>query len=151
MEVIFQPGFHTVRYRKVLSDGERVVGEWLAQAHGTRYDLKHDPFVAFDIMRDDKRDNYETFRYKIDDHFTVPNQINISGPMGAEEALAIAQADNWHCAIDPIEGVMYRVERHGEVDFLAKFVRPDKVDGHYLPEVSGKEAVWNWQPKRVAA
>jgi hypothetical protein len=25
-------------------------------------------------------------------------------------------------------------------------VRPDKEDGIYLPNVSGKEAVWNWQP-----
>jgi hypothetical protein len=32
------------------------------------------------------------------------------------------------------------------VDFLAKWVRPDKVDGMYLPEISGKEPVWNWRP-----
>ena len=29
------------------------------------------------------------------------------------------------------------------VDFLVKYVRADKVDGRYLPELSGKEAVWN--------
>lgn len=137
------------RFRKVLSEGERVVGEWLAQAHGTRYNLKHDPFVAFDIMRGTERDNYETFRRKIDDHFTVPSQINTSEPMGAEEALAIAEVDNWHGALDPIEGVVFRVERHGAVDFLAKFVRPDKVDGCFLPEVSGKDAIWNWYPKNA--
>jgi len=33
-------------------------------------------------------------------------------------------------AIDPIEGLVYRVERKGKVDFLAKWVRPDKV-GRY--------------------
>ena len=32
-----------------LEEGERVVGEWLAQAHGTKYDLPHEPFVAFDV------------------------------------------------------------------------------------------------------
>ena len=30
------------------------------------------------------------------------------------------------------EGVVYRVEREGRVDFLAKFVRSDKEDGKYL-------------------
>jgi hypothetical protein len=38
------------------------------------------------------------------------------------------------------------VERKSEVDFLAKWVRSDKVDGMYLPEISGKEPVWNWRP-----
>jgi hypothetical protein len=34
------------------------------------------------------------------------------------------------------------VERRGEVDFLAKYVRPDKVDGKYL----GGEPIWMWRP-----
>src|SRR2546430_2229847 len=38
------------------------------------------------------------------------------------------------------------VERKGVVDFLGKFVRPGKADGCYLPEISGKDAVWNWRP-----
>ncbi len=29
---------------------------------------------------------------------------------------------------------------------FSKWVRPDKVDGKYLPEISGKDAVWNWRP-----
>jgi hypothetical protein len=53
-----------------------------------------------------------------------------------------------HGALDPVEGVVYRVERKDAVDFLVKYVRPEKVDGIYLPEVSGKEAVWNWQPEK---
>jgi hypothetical protein len=36
-------------------------------------------------------------------------------------------------------------ERIWQVDFLVKYVRPDKLDGIYLPELSGKEPVWNWQ------
>ena len=34
-----------------LAEGERLCGEWLCQAHGTRYELKHEPFVVFDLMR----------------------------------------------------------------------------------------------------
>ena len=33
----------------------------LAQAHGTRYQLTHDPFVAFDIMREDQRALFDEF------------------------------------------------------------------------------------------
>jgi hypothetical protein len=55
------------------------------------------------------------------------------------------QEENAHCAIDPIEGVVYRVERMDAVDFLAKYVRPEKRDGIYLPEISGRAAVWNWR------
>ena len=46
------------RFMAVLRDGERVVGEWLMQAHGTRYKLTHEPFVAFDLMIEDERRPY---------------------------------------------------------------------------------------------
>lgn len=35
------------------------------------------------------------------------------------------------------EGVVYRVERKGKVDFLAKYVRPDYPTGQYLPGTEG--------------
>ena len=44
------------------------------------------------------------------------------------------------------EGAVWRVERRGGYDFLAKFVRPSKVDGAYLPELSGEAPIWLWQP-----
>jgi hypothetical protein len=37
-------------FAAIIKPGERIVGEWLAQAHGTRYQLPYDPFVVFDIM-----------------------------------------------------------------------------------------------------
>jgi len=52
-----------------------------------------------------------------------------------------------HGAVDPVEGAVWRVERRGKVDFLAKWVRLDKVDGAYIPEIiDGAEAIWNWRP-----
>jgi hypothetical protein len=60
-------------------------------------------------------------------------------------------------ASDPVEGAVWRVERNeltnpGQnsdrrwiVDFLVKYVRHDKQDGIYLPEISGKKSVWNWR------
>ena len=60
------------RFRTVLNDGERICGEWLLQAHGTRYKLKHEPFVAFDIFnKDNKRLVYSEFESRIISLFKV--------------------------------------------------------------------------------
>ena len=140
-------------FNELLREGERVVGEWLAQAHGTRYELCNDPFIPFDLRREDKRLTFAEFSDRMKHvPLEAPHTLNgaspdeCRGPMSVQDALAAAERVNMHNALDPIEGVVYRVEREGRVDFLAKYVRPDKVDGSYLPEVSGKEPVWNWRP-----
>lgn len=137
---------HWERFHDLLMEGERVVGEWLAQAHGTRYDLWHEPFVAFDLMAAETRLPVMELEARINGRFVTPFPLNTGSPIPVGDAIELAQSENHHGAIDQIEGVVYRVERHGKVDFLAKFVRPEKVDGIYLPEVSGGEPVWNWQP-----
>lgn len=40
---------HSARFSEVLREGEWMVGEWLALAHSTRYQLSHEPFVVFDL------------------------------------------------------------------------------------------------------
>lgn len=132
-----------------LMAGERVVGEWLAQAHGTRYELKHGPFVAFDIMRGHERFTYQRFRYAIRGRLPTPTLIS-TGPTSIETVLDRI-ALSCHGALDPVEGAVWRVERKGKVDFLAKYVRPEKKDGCYLPEISGTEAIWNWRPEALSA
>lgn len=137
-------------FEEMLIEGERIIGEWLAQAHGTRYDPTHPsfrPFVAFDVMRGTTR--------KLTDHvydivmrhgrgeIGLP-QVVATVPLPPDEAIKLCSPDS-HGAIDPIEGVVYRCERKGQVQFLAKWVRSDKIDGEFLPEVSGKEAVWHWR------
>jgi hypothetical protein len=134
------------RFRAVLKEGERLCGEWLAQAHGTRYRLWHEPFVPFDIMVGDRRLLYEEFESRVMEHFTIPCLVSAGPPVPIEKAMEFVIYNNCHCAIDPIEGVVYRCEREGRVDFLAKYVRPDKIDGRYLPEISGHEPIWNWRP-----
>ena len=55
------------RFYSVLCKGERIVGEWLAQAHGTRYRITlGEPFVCFDIMVDDTRLPFLPFLHKSD-------------------------------------------------------------------------------------
>jgi hypothetical protein len=135
------------RFRAVLQPGQRIIGEWLAQAHGTRYGLRHAPFVVFDLMEGDKRLPYVQLETSLfGGEFTLAKVIHRSGPCSIPEALSKLGEHGFHGAQDRVEGAVWRVERKGEFDFMAKYVRPDKVDGIYLPEVSGGEAVWNWRP-----
>ncbi len=133
------------RFRAALLPGERIVGEWLAQAHGTRYRLRHEPFVVFDLMEGEKRLPWAKIE-ELGELFTVAHVIQKGGPVSVGLGFEALGEHGAHGAIDPVEGMVWRVERKGEFDFMAKFVRPDKVDGLYLPEVSGGEAIWNWRP-----
>jgi sulfur carrier protein ThiS len=145
------------RFNGLLNEGERVCGEWLAQAHGTRYNLLHEPFVTFDLMTGTERIPWPEFKIRVLPFFIIPNTIHEGSPLNIENAMELLKISG-HGAIDPVEGAVWRVERYIQkkrdskdrvriVDFLAKYVRPDKKDGIYLPEVSGEEPVWNWQPK----
>lgn len=134
-----------LRFMTLLKDGERLCGEWLAQAHGTRYELTYEPFAAFDLMRGPERALYSELRERLEvvdiDH---PHLIHIGAEaISVEEVMKRLGVYGHHGALDPVEGAVWRVERKGKVDFLVKYVRPDKVDGVHLPEVSGVGPVWN--------
>ena len=135
---------HERRFDAALGEGERLAGEWLALAHGTRYELPHEPFVVFDIMRDGhRRATYlEVFERCIRAELPMPRLIHLGQPMSIKNVLKYLEPSG-HGALDAVEGAVWRVERDGRVDFLVKYVRSDKVDGKFLPEVSGEEAVWN--------
>jgi len=126
----------TERFDGVLNDGERIVGEWLYQAHGTRYNLPHGPFVAFDIMRKKRRLPFDEFMARVGDVFVTPHVLHIGGAFSIEDALDALGDYGFHGAIDGPEGAVWRVEkmRDGKwtFNFIVKYVRPDKVDGVYL-------------------
>jgi hypothetical protein len=130
----------------LLEEGERVCGEWLMQAHGTRYALPHEPFVAFDLMRGTVRLPYDACWTRLTRHHLVmPRLLWVGGPCSVEKAIDAIQTSG-HGALDPVEGAVWRVERREVVDYLCKFVRPDKRDGTYLPDITGQGPVWNWYP-----
>lgn len=134
------------RLRAVLQEGERLVGEWLAQAHGTLYDLQgRCPWGVFDILEGSVRLPRDEFydRVSLGD-LPRPNLLHDGEALPVSDAMCVHDAVHWPC--DETEGVVYRVERKGRVDFLAKWVRPTKVDGKHLPIVSGLPEVWNWRP-----
>ena len=146
-------------FEELLTPGERVVGEWLNMAHGTLYDVSHPgfaPFIAFDIMRRFDRICTDEFNHRCD-------MVGIRTAKlihDANETLSIAEALRrlgplgHHGATEPIEGGVWRVEAGGKVEFLAKYVRPDKVDGKYRPGTdgnvtSGRDA-WLWREEEAA-
>lgn len=131
------------RFLELLENNERLCGEWLHQAHGTIYTLPHEPFVAFDIMRKHERTVYDLFKERVEKYdIIVPKLISHGQSFSVEEAMKAIEISG-HGAIDPVEGCVWRVERNKvinratgerkwEVDFLTKYVRPDKIDGCYL-------------------
>lgn len=145
------------RFLNVLNEGERLCGEWLMQAHGTRYALPHEPFVVFDLMAGVKRATTDELRDRIARYeFVTPQIIHDGQPFSVQAALDAIKTSG-HGALDPVEGAVWRVERNAQinrsqsarewiVNYLAKYVRPDKVDGYYLPEQNGGEPIWNWRP-----
>tara|TARA_R110000851_G_C12938492_1_gene552011 strand:- start:2 stop:652 length:651 start_codon:yes stop_codon:yes gene_type:complete len=121
------------RFRHVLSEGHRVCGEWLHTAHGTIYELPHEPFVAFDLFdENNKRFSYFEFSDKVGNDFVLPYLVGIGQPISVDEALQSLGDYGHHGATEQIEGAIWRVERNGIVDYLCKYVRPDKIDGKYL-------------------
>jgi hypothetical protein len=143
------------RFSSVLESGERLCGEWLAQAHGTRYDLANrEPFVPFDLMRGQVRATHDELTAVIGTIFFLPYVLHAGGPCAVTDALYMLGTHGLYGALDPVEGAVWRVERKGKVDFMAKYVKPSKVDGAYLPDVPNSISaveVWNWRPSIAAA
>lgn len=131
------------RFDELLKEGERVCGEWLYHAAGTKYNLPHEPFVAFDLIQGNKRESIFTAEIRMAKYgFIFPKCVNMGDAISVNEALN-RLGNGGHGAIDGVEGLIYRVERNGVVDFLCKYVRPSKNNGIYLPEISGKPYVVN--------
>lgn len=129
------------RFNAVLKEGERICGEWLAYAHGTLYDLsEREPYAVFDIMTGAERLPFIEFTERVGTNFAKPTLLHIGQPISIRKALELVDAHNY--GADETEGVVYRMERKGKVDYLAKFVKHNKVDGKYLDE-----DIWNWKPQ----
>lgn len=143
-------------FATLLDPDERIVGEWLCAAHGTLYDAGHpgfSPFLAFDIFRDGRRVLTDEFEARCAQAgiATAAKIHDGETALSVEEALARLGPFGFHGAVEPVEGAVWRVEADGKVEFLAKYVRPDKTDGKYRPgamgvvDVTGGKGIWLWR------
>jgi hypothetical protein len=134
-----------------LAEGERFVCEWLAIAHGTRYQLPHEPLVALDFFAADgtRAPLAELAGRAAEADLTLPHLIHEGGALAIEAALARLGTHGFHGAVDPAEGLVWRIERAGATVALAKYVRPGKQDGCYLADHTGQAPVANtWHDRR---
>src|SRR5258706_12259287 len=77
-----------------LREGEGLCGEWLAQAHGTRYTLAHEPFVPFDLMRGGERAPYAEFVARVAvEGLVIPHLLSEGPPLAIDKALALLEGD----------------------------------------------------------
>jgi len=82
-------------------------------------------------------------------NFVTPRVLHVGEPISIDKILTMLEPSG-HGAQDGVEGAVWRVERKGVVDFLGKYVRPDKVDGKYLETISGNAPIYNWTPAMLA-
>jgi hypothetical protein len=130
------------RFDKLLKEDERLCGEWLYQVHTLKYNLTHEPFVAFDLFLDkETRCTYIEFIKRVSKFDIITaNLVHIGQPISTERAMKLLGSGKHGCLEVP-EGVVYRMERDGRVDFLAKFVRAGKEDGKYMEDEIVQEGV----------
>ncbi len=142
---------HYNRFNALLDEGERVVGEWLALAHGTLYNQQQrgwEPFVAFDLMKGTERLPFHLFTKRVGKFFNTPPVISQGAPNTVEWVLEACPTSRY--GGEDVEGFIWRVERNEyakngpRVDFLCKWVKPTYVPGKYLPEFSNAQPVWNY-------
>lgn len=153
---VMQPEYHDT-IMLILEDGERLVGEWLAQVHTIKYPVGYpdmdDPFFAFDIMRGSSRLPFSAFKSRLYEgslRFGVLLQTPILVRDYATPVDEAWQRLCWLHLQDELyktngaylpEGLIYRVEHGSKVDFLAKWVRKDFEPGLYCKNC---EPIYKW-------
>ncbi len=155
-----------VTFDRLLQEGDRIVGEWLMLAHGTKYTVAHplELFVAFDLFSSRygearvkiseppihcpplvTRAPFLEFIRRVSPFFRTPHVIHMGGAcsVGRAERLMSASHPNYD-----YEGFVYRIEESGVFKSMAKYVKHDKVDGKYLigQGEPGFEFTWNFAP-----
>lgn len=143
-------------FGEIIDEGDRLVGEWLLQAHGVRYEINHvEPIVFFDYFRGSERVLYSDLLCKVHPAqqkilISTPRVISIGRPVEPKDLLdRLSLKDPVITRIDPAEGMVYRVERKGRVDFLAKWVRSDYEPGKYIIGVEEKDFIYNYDVTKL--
>lgn len=137
-------------FSDLLQNGERITGEWLAQAHGIVYKIDIEPIVFFDFFTpNNDRILYAELREKANKYnLQLPRLLHEGKPKPVDELLPLLNKKTKGIeSIDLPEGMVYRVERKGKVDFLAKYVRPDFLTGQYCIHVEEQNLIWNVLPE----
>ncbi|MAR57219.1 MAG: hypothetical protein CMM93_08560 [Rickettsiales bacterium] len=126
----------------ILDEGERLCGEWLAQAHGLKYDINTYPILFFDWF--DANNKRKPYNELVKTKLPLVRLLHRGDAVSVEDLLPklITGTDEIQ-SLEMPEGIVYRVERKGKVDFLAKWVRQDFDPGKFCIGVDEKDLIWN--------
>jgi hypothetical protein len=131
-------------FADMLQNGERITGEWMAQAHGLVYKIEVEPIVFFDYFTpNNKRILFKELEAKANKYeLQLPRKLHEGQPITVEQLLPLLnQKTKGIESVELPEGMVYRVERKDKVDFLAKWVRKDFTTGKYI--INCKKETWN--------
>lgn len=135
-----------IKWMDILENGERITGEWLAQAHGLKYNIEVEPIVFFDHFNsENQRSQFDYLgELAIMYGLQLPRMLHRGKAIATNELLpTLNTGTEGICSIEKPEGMVYRVERKGKVDFLAKWVRSDFEAGKYIIDREESELIWN--------
>lgn len=133
-------------FADMLKNGERITGEWLAQVHGLVYKIEVEPIVFFDYFtQNNKRLLFNELGAKsVEYGLQLPRRLHEGSPITVEELIPkLNEKTKGIESLEQPEGMVYRVERKGKVDFLAKWVRPDFPTGGLGINVEEQNLIWN--------
>lgn len=139
-------------FEKELSDllleEERLVVEWLALAHGTKYEINHfHPAVAIDLFfSNGERARFSELQNRLkDSSFFAARVLHEGDPIEpAKLRNKLNEKTKEFQSIEEPEGLIYRYEEKERVFFLAKWVRENYEPAKYWKDENGKNVeVWN--------
>lgn len=124
-------------FSEYLREGERLCAEWMTKRVSIEYLYDDDnPIIFFDgFTRNNERmlidESYDLVFNKLDFQYArMLHRGNSISVDSIKPELNDRTFGMW--ADEDPEGIVYRVERKGKVDFLAKWVREDFEAGKYL-------------------
>lgn len=132
------------RFDALLSEGERVVGEWMLMATAIRYWIAEPDslFVAFDIMHEHERAVPDVVAERCFEASVGYAATLHEGPIDPADAFELLYGERRFLSSDDPEGLVYRAVRNGRVSFLGKWTRADFEPGRYLGQ-----QVYNYPPQ----
>jgi hypothetical protein len=134
-------------FSELLGDHERLVGEWLHTAMGTRFEISDpdDLLAGFAMFGGQKRLPYDEFAERTGKLDLRRAKLLSDGPgISIDRAMELVGENGHHGALDGAEGAVWVMETNGEFNSIAKFVRADKVDGKYMGGITGGADVVNY-------
>jgi len=138
---------NSARFDNLLSDDERVCGEWMIKTHSLFYKMQHEPFVVFDIIKGINkpiRPPYAEIKERCASHgFTTARIIHEGGAISVDEALRLLGGGFHGCTASP-EGVVYRYERDGTFEMSAKFVSNLNVGDDFMDDENAYNEWIGW-------